>query len=266
MPQPPDAARSAPRPEGWNAAMNGDFFNRPEYLQFLLDHCTNPNQPSEGRIGGGDITAHHLHRFGFQPGQRVLEVGCGTGRVLAMLADLFGVQPQGVDVCADAVAHLKRTHPRFADHVRCLAPGDLSPFADRSFDAVVYWGVFELVEQRLALLECSRILAPGGRVLVCSIKCATFRDDDAEMAAAVEAYRTKRIPLYLTDVAAFERLAAALGFVIEKRIVFERKKDFITNTCTEDTGGPRAPFSEAIYWLRKQSPSPVDSTVAFLTY
>jgi SAM-dependent methyltransferase len=202
--------RVVDRPQGQAPGMERDYFNSPEYLQFLLDHCTDTEQATEGRIGGGELTRHHLEKFGFRPGERVLEVGCGTGRVMTMLDKGFGADVHGTDVCADAIDHLKRERPEFAARARGLPPGDLSAYPDRSFDAIVYWGVFELCEQRLGLLECSRIIREGGRLLLSSVKSRAYHPDDADMDAAVEAYRTERIPLYLTDVPAFERVAGAL--------------------------------------------------------
>ena len=61
---------------------------------------------------GGGVPYHRrlaeIYRFLIQPGQRVLELGCGTGDLLAALEPSRGV---GVDMSPEAVATARRRHP-----------------------------------------------------------------------------------------------------------------------------------------------------------
>jgi SAM-dependent methyltransferase len=87
--------------------------------------------------------------------RRVLELGCGTGRLLARVA---APERIGVDVAARMLAHARA---RGLDVAR--GDGNALPFADRSFDAIVSGkGVFRYLDPARAFAECARVLRPGG--------------------------------------------------------------------------------------------------------
>jgi SAM-dependent methyltransferase len=104
---------------------------------------------------------HRAMHLPARKGGRLLEVGCGTGDLLAGARDL-GWSVAGVDFDPAAVAVARR---RGLD----VAEGDLAGqrYADGSFDAVTMFHVIEHVPDPGALLaECRRVLAPGGRLVV----------------------------------------------------------------------------------------------------
>jgi ubiquinone/menaquinone biosynthesis C-methylase UbiE len=93
-----------------------------------------------------------------QFGGRLLDVGCGTGFVIDLAADLFD-DIQGIDVTA---AMLARVQPRPNVHVY---RGDVRhlPFAANRFDVVsAYSFLHHLEDLRLTLAEIHRVLRPGG--------------------------------------------------------------------------------------------------------
>jgi SAM-dependent methyltransferase len=96
-----------------------------------------------------------------RPGLRVLDVGCGTGGVLAGLGG--GIRPFGVDRSTLALAHCRA---RGLSAVACSSAGDL-PFAAGSFDVVMLLDVLEhFADEQKLLAEIRRLVRPGGRVLV----------------------------------------------------------------------------------------------------
>jgi len=100
-------------------------------------------------------------------GDQVLDVGCGTGRLGAYVADLIGAGGQvvGVDPLPLRIDIARRKHPRF--RARVGRAEDLSDFADQSFDAAYANSVFHWVEDKpRALSELKRVLKPGGRVAI----------------------------------------------------------------------------------------------------
>lgn len=101
---------------------------------------------------------------------RVLDAGCGTGGLMARLAQEPGAEVYGLDLSRDALAFTRgRGQPR-------LVQGDVTalPFADDSFDLVTALDVVEHVEQdEQALAEIRRVLRPGG-VLLMSVPAYPF--------------------------------------------------------------------------------------------
>ena len=92
---------------------------------------------------------------------RILDVGCGTGANLQMLAE-FGVA-EGVDVSAEALDFCRA---RGLGGVRQGAAESL-PYEDAQFDLVTSLDVVEHLDDDVAgLREVFRVLRPGGRALL----------------------------------------------------------------------------------------------------
>jgi SAM-dependent methyltransferase len=95
------------------------------------------------------------------PEPRILDVGCGTGANLKMLAS-FG-QAEGVDISDQAVEFCRERGLR---SVKLGAIEEL-PYDSGSFDLVTALDVVEHLDDDLAgLREIRRVLSPGGCVLL----------------------------------------------------------------------------------------------------
>jgi len=120
----------------------------------------------------------HLVReaLGTQPGDRVLDVGCGPGFYCLEIAEEVG--PDGRVVGVDAAApmlELARRRCQAFDNVT-FKQGDVMsiPVEDESFDRAVCVQVLEYVEPATAALsEIKRTLRPGGRVVIWDIDWGT---------------------------------------------------------------------------------------------
>ena len=100
-----------------------------------------------------------IHRW-FRPGDRVLDAGCGSGRLFTY--DLGGRASRIVGL--DAERELAG-NPNIEEPVL----GDLAalPFADRSFDLIICKHVLEHLEHPpAAVRELARILRPSGRMII----------------------------------------------------------------------------------------------------
>lgn len=87
--------------------------------------------------------------------RRVLELGCGTGRLLGQVTAPVRI---GVDVSAGMLAEARARQLEVA-----RADAHALPFADASFDAILAGkGVFRYLDLDRALAECVRVLRPGG--------------------------------------------------------------------------------------------------------
>jgi SAM-dependent methyltransferase len=99
-----------------------------------------------------------------RPGERVLDLGCGSGRFVAALREA-GSDPVGVEIASAALERARRVAPG-AD-LRLLAPDGSVPLEHRSVDLVWCSEVLEHVaDGGHLLLEARRVLKPGGRLLV----------------------------------------------------------------------------------------------------
>lgn len=108
-----------------------------------------------------------VERLGLEAGARVLDVGCGTGRLTRWLADRLG--PKGSVVGIDPLEERIRVALAHAGPARFEVgrAEDLGAFEDCSFDGVCLSSVLHWVSDKgKALAEIRRVLRPGGRVAV----------------------------------------------------------------------------------------------------
>jgi ubiquinone/menaquinone biosynthesis C-methylase UbiE len=106
-----------------------------------------------------------------QPGQTVLDVGCGTGVIDRWLARHTAGQNRivGVDVnrylLQEAMALARKEGPEGAVEFR-EGSAEALPFPDNSFDVTMSITVIEEVDAQQMLTEMVRVTKPGGRVAV----------------------------------------------------------------------------------------------------
>jgi SAM-dependent methyltransferase len=106
-------------------------------------------------------------------GGRVLDAGCGTGRLAAALAEPGIARVWGVDASPEMLAVARAKTPRAGFKEGRL---EALPFKDAWFDAAVAWLVVHLVNRPAAFAEMGRVLRPGGRLAVVSFDPAHFAD------------------------------------------------------------------------------------------
>jgi SAM-dependent methyltransferase len=103
-----------------------------------------------------------IDRLPIAPDARVLDAGCGSGRMLDELTR-YG-QVCGVDLSAEAVAASRRR-----GHEVVRAAIEAMPFRDGAFDLVTCLDVLEHTpDDRVALAELCRVTRPGG-LLIASV-------------------------------------------------------------------------------------------------
>lgn len=113
--------------------------------------------------------AHDLLRSAaLQPGERVVDVACGTGSVTRLIGPHIG--PQGrltaLDLNADMLRAARTYVTTTVPPIRWLQADVVDmPVADADFDLVLCQQSFQFFPDKLgALQEMHRVLAPGGRL------------------------------------------------------------------------------------------------------
>jgi ubiquinone/menaquinone biosynthesis C-methylase UbiE len=137
---------------------------------------------------------HAIQRLAPQPGERVLDIGCGPGLTTLALADAVG--PQGlvhaVDI-AEPMLELARSRCATQAHVH-FEKQDATRLlhADDAFDIALATQVYEyLPDVDQALRELHRVVRPGGRVLLVDTdwESAVWASrDDARMRNVLETW------------------------------------------------------------------------------
>lgn len=159
-----------------------------------------------------------LERTGLSPGNRLLDVACGTGIVARTAAERFGAlgRVSGIDINPEMLAVARSIAPELEWH-----EGDAAslPFADASFDRVTcQFALMFFPHRDRALSEMRRVLSLGGRLGVATcgpIEAAVPYARLAEIvrhAAGEEATAIMQSPFSLSDPEAVAALLKAAGF------------------------------------------------------
>jgi SAM-dependent methyltransferase len=99
------------------------------------------------------------------PGSSVIDLGCGPGFPITAVLVEERLQVFGVDAAPSFVAAFQRNLPGIP--ILCEAVQDSTMF-DRTFDAVLSWGLIFLLkveDQHRLIRRFAEILAPGGHLL-----------------------------------------------------------------------------------------------------
>jgi arsenite methyltransferase len=198
--------------------------------------------------------------LGAQPGERILDAGCGPGFYVAEILKRVG--PEGSVVGVDASAPMlgvaaKRCegHDNVAFH-----EGDVTalPVGDADFDRALCVQVLEYVADIPAALgELLRVLRPGGRVVIWDVDWATVSwhsEDPARMQRCLRAWDG-----HLTDPSLPRTLAARMRDAGFNDVELEGHV-FATDDLTEETyAGALVPLmagyvgtDEAHEWAEEQ--------------
>lgn len=151
------------------------------------------------------------------PGERVLDVACGTG---ALTREAAGrVAPDGTVIGLDCNPGMLEVARRKAPEIDWReGQAEALPFDDASFDAVVsQFGLMFFADRTVALGEMWRVLAPRGKLTVAVCGPLDESPGYVDLVALLERLFGARVademraPFVLGDAGKLERLAAKAG-------------------------------------------------------
>ncbi len=155
-----------------------------------------------------------------QPGERILDLGCGTGHLTAALA-AAGAAVVGLDHSADMLAQARAAHP----HLH-FVQGDARDFAlDTPFDAVFSNAALHWVRPPDAVVRCvHNALKPGGRFVAEFGGRGNVRGISAAMLTAAKQLGVPaQLPSwYFPTVGEYAALLEAFGLEVRFATLFDR--------------------------------------------
>ena len=169
-----------------------------------------------------DLQSFGLHRHwkrqvvelaAVRPGQRALDVCCGTGDIALALSQQ-GAEVTGLDFSRAMLdiaetRRLKNTQSDTANPKFIQGDAQQLPFPDNSFDAVtVGYGLRNLASWETGLREMARVAKPGGRLVVLEFG----KPDNAMWRAVYFGYLKICVPVFGL---VFCRNAGAYGYILE---------------------------------------------------
>ena len=157
-----------------------------------------------------------LRHVALEPGQLVLDIGCGVGAFLRLVADR-GARPFGLDA-SEALIALARARVPDAD----LRLGDMEalPYEDDTFDLVTGFNAFFFANDIVAALREARRVAKPGAPVVVQVWGPHERNDLEAVKAVIRPYMPPRPadappePDYCTP-GVLEKLATRAGLTPE---------------------------------------------------
>jgi ubiquinone/menaquinone biosynthesis C-methylase UbiE len=169
---------------------------------------------AEGR--GEQMESHHLSiarqtvaRMGLKPGDRVLDLGCGTGWVTRWLAEAVEGGPGmavGLDISNEMIARARSASLSVENVLFAVAAAEEIPWREEYFEsALSIESFYYYPDQEAVLRELYRVLVPGGRLFL----LINLYKENPYSLLWVEKLK---VPVHVRSEAEYEQMLRAQGF------------------------------------------------------
>ena len=189
---------------------------------------------------GAPQAAELVDLAALRPGERVVDIACGTGVVARLAAERVGSAGTvaGVDINPGMLAVARDAAPADAAIEWHEARAEELPLADEAFDvALCQFGLQFFADRPAALRQISRALVPGGRLLInvpgptppifAVLDAALARQLGPEAAAFVQTVFSLHDPSELRDLLVAAGFASVDAWSTEKRLLLPPPSDFL---------------------------------------
>ncbi len=141
-----------------------------EDLDYPAELATVPERAAESFAG----VANPFSLGRLEPGERVLDLGCGAGTDSLVAAQMVGPEGRvtGIDMTPQMLAKARAAAAELGARNVVFVDGEVErlPFEDAAFDVVISNGVIDLIPDKDAVFgEIFRVLAPGGRLQIADV-------------------------------------------------------------------------------------------------
>ena len=139
-----------------------------DYPRDLLDRVP------EGAVESFAGVANPFSLGTLEPGECVLDLGCGAGTDTLVAAQMVGSEGSvtGIDMTPEMLAKAQAAADELGAANVDFVEGEIEqlPFGDGAFDVVISNGVIDLVPDKDAVFsEVYRVLQPGGRIQIADV-------------------------------------------------------------------------------------------------
>jgi ubiquinone/menaquinone biosynthesis C-methylase UbiE len=155
-----------------------------------------------------DITLKTLRRMHVRTGDRVLDLGCGSGWATGLLAKLAGDSGSvvGLDISDEMVRQAMETSNELKNVRYAQGSAEKIPGEENSFDKVLsVESFYYYTDQDRALDELFRVMAPGGRLF---ILINLYRDNEYSL----QWVHLLKVPVHVRSAAEYAELLRRHGF------------------------------------------------------
>lgn len=196
-----------------------DVLNSPDQkLQQEFNEWAAAGRGDEMEDHHSDITDQTLALMDLQPGDRVLDLGCGTGWASRRIArSVTAGEVVGIDVADEMLRRAEQASAGIRNARFVWGSAERIPAAENHFTKVLsVESFYYYADQGKALDELRRVLAPGGRLF---ILINLYRDNHYTLLWATEL----KVPVQVRSEAEYLELLRKHGFInVEARRIPDR--------------------------------------------
>ena len=127
--------------------------------------------------GGEETTAKFCAEMNLQPGQKILDIGCGIGGSAFYMAQHYGVDVFGIDLSTNMIdlakEYWKTRHPAIKHRVRFhVEDATTMSYPDNFYDVVYSRDTILHIQDKLELFKLfEKTLKPGGQLVISDYCC-----------------------------------------------------------------------------------------------
>lgn len=167
---------------------------------------------------GRDLLSLLKHK----PGERILDVGCGTGQLTSAIADV-GAQVVGLDQSPEMIAAARKNYPELQFEIADIATVSYTSEFDAVFsNAALHW----VKDQQGAVRAMARALKPGGRLVFEMGGHGNIAQLWKAMVQAMSELGVEEsadiTPRYYPSIAEYAQLLEANGLQVTFAVLFDR--------------------------------------------